>query len=112
MKCFLSKSTQGIPKQELIDIELGEHFHLEIAFDTTKFEFRIKYNGGEMEPFVVPTADYYFSNATIHGNLNITYMGFPYIGEPGLPNHALHANYESQLILTFPMHISVITVDM
>ena len=50
MKCFLSKSTQGIPKQELIDIELGEHFHLEIAFDTTKFEFRIKYNGGEMDP--------------------------------------------------------------
>ena len=52
MKCFLSKSTQGIPKQELIDIELGEHFHLEIAFDTTKFEFRIKYNGGEMDPYV------------------------------------------------------------
>ena len=74
---------QGIPKQELIDIDLGQHFHLEIVFDTTKFEFRIKYNDGDMEPYVVPTADYYFSNATIHGNLNITYMGFPYIGELG-----------------------------
>ena len=49
-------STQGIPKQELIDVDLGEHFHLEIAFDTTKFEFKITYNGGEMDPYVVPTA--------------------------------------------------------
>ena len=66
---------------ELIDVDLGEHFHLEIVFDTTKFEFRIKYNGGEMEPYVVPTADYYFSNATIDGDLEILYFGFPYIGE-------------------------------
>ena len=87
MKCFLSKSTQGIPKQELIDVDLGEHFHLEIAFDTTKFEFRIKYNGGEMDPYVVPTADYFFSNATIFGSLDILYMGFPYIGELRLPKH-------------------------
>ena len=76
----LTSIFQGIPKQELIDVDLGEHFHLEIIFDPTKFEFRIKYNGGEMEPYVVPTADYYFSNATLDGDLEILYMGFPFLG--------------------------------
>ena len=74
-------SVQGIPKQELIDANPGEHFLLEIVFDTTKYEFRIKYNGGEMQPFNVPTADYYFSDATIEGDLDILYFGFPYTGK-------------------------------
>ena len=38
-----------------------------------------------MDPYVVPTADYFFSNATIYGSLDILYMGFPYIGERVYP---------------------------
>ena len=63
---------------ELIDVFVGEHFELEVVFDTTNFEFQIKYNGGEMAPYNVPTEDYWFGNVSFWGDIHVQYAGFPY----------------------------------
>ena len=71
----------GFPQQELIDIHPGEHFELEVLFDTANFEFQVKYNGGEITPYNVPTEDYWFGNVSIWGDMYVQYAGFPFLGK-------------------------------
>ena len=70
----------GIPKVELIDVFVGEHFELEVVFDTTNFEFQVKYNGNLLAPYNVLTDNYWFANVSFWGDMRVQYAGFPYLG--------------------------------
>ena len=70
----------GFPKTELVDIYPGEHFELEILFDTTNFEFQVKYNDYNVK-YNVPTDNYWFANVSVWGDMYVQYAGFPFLGK-------------------------------
>ncbi len=52
-----------------------------MTLDVTGFTFHIQYNKETLNPYTFPSEYIYFKSVTLSGDLDIDYMGFPFVGK-------------------------------
>ena len=69
-------------KEEFINLDLGGPLQFVIKFNPVKSSFHPELNGDELDSYTVSyDGEIFFGDVTLSGEMQITYMGFPLIGE-------------------------------
>ena len=70
-----------MPKEELVVQHLGAPFRLNITLDVAAFTFYVSYNEEKLSAYTFPSEYLYFKAIRLTGDLNVDYMGFPFVGK-------------------------------
>ncbi len=74
---------QFIPKEELVTIDLGKPYTIQVEFDRHTNTFRGRYNAESLPTYVVPSQDMEieFEAAVAEGDLHMDFFGFAIKGK-------------------------------